>query len=341
VSVLWLLADQCFLAGCPGPFYPVTVSNGNQKQQSRPKEGARQPLPRDQSDPSSPPSVTVREAKARRSPSVPSQDEEDDTPSPCRDRSMSQPQELEPQRNERRTQPPASGSASPVELRAHRPTTGCTDAATQTDDLGRRPAGRRALELPRKKSLSTDHDAVVREIAEYRQSHPRRSADLHGISRELLRQCITTPLTVPSTCAKSESLESLIRADNVMTDSFRILEEEDVVARTCPKLRPASVLMQLVTCGSLSVKGHGDAGVVRTCKPRFPNLRFLPSPLISRTMMMGELDYLSENPRLMGMKLEEKEYFSGSLVETKKTQRDGPAERYSALKRSSSYNAER
>uniref|UniRef100_A0A804M269 SOSEKI DIX-like domain-containing protein n=1 Tax=Zea mays TaxID=4577 RepID=A0A804M269_MAIZE len=324
-----------------GPFYPVTVSNGNQKQQSRPKEGARQPLPRDQSDPSSPPSVTVREAKARRSPSVPSQDEEDDTPSPCRDRSMSQPQELEPQRNERRTQPPASGSASPVELRAHRPTTGCTDAATQTDDLGRRPAGRRALELPRKKSLSTDHDAVVREIAEYRQSHPRRSADLHGISRELLRQCITTPLTVPSTCAKSESLESLIRADNVMTDSFRILEEEDVVARTCPKLRPASVLMQLVTCGSLSVKGHGDAGVVRTCKPRFPNLRFLPSPLISRTMMMGELDYLSENPRLMGMKLEEKEYFSGSLVETKKTQRDGPAERYSALKRSSSYNAER
>ncbi|XP_066386331.1 protein SOSEKI 3-like [Miscanthus floridulus] len=316
-----------------GPFYPV--SNGNhQKQQSGPKEGARQPLPRDHSYPSSPPSVIVREAKARRSPSVPSQDE-DDTPSPCRDRSletMSQQSEA-PQKNER-TQLPVSGSASPVEFRVYKPT-GCMDAATQTDDLGRR-SGRRAPEL-RKKSLSTDHDAVVREITEYRQSHPRRSADLQGISRELLHQCIT-PLSIPSTRAKSESLESLIRADNV-TNSFRILEEEDIVVPTCPKLKPTNVLMQLITCGSLSVKDQENAGIVQTYKARFPNLKF-PSPLISRTMMMGELDYLSENPRLMGMRLEEKEYFSGSLIETK-MQRDVPAERYSALKRSSSYNAER
>jgi hypothetical protein len=119
---------------------------------------------------------------------------------------------------------------------------------------------------------------------------------------KLLRQCINTPLSVLSSCAKSKSLESLIRPDNVMTDSFRILGEEDVGARTCPKLRPVSVLMQLVTYGSLSVKDHGNAGVVQTCKPRFPNLRFLPSPLISRTMMMGELDCLSENPKLMGIK---------------------------------------
>jgi hypothetical protein len=61
-----------------------------------------------------------------------------------------------------------------------------------------------------------------------------------------------------------------------MTDNFRILEEEDVGVRTCPKLRPVSVLMQLVTCGSLSVKDHGNARVVRTCKPRFPNLSSSP-----------------------------------------------------------------
>ncbi|AQK62033.1 Pentatricopeptide repeat-containing protein mitochondrial [Zea mays] len=85
--------------------------------------------------------------------------------------------------------------------------------------------------------------------------------------------------------------------------SFRILKEEDVGARACLKLRPVSVLMQLITCGSLSVKDHGNAGVVQMCKPRFPNLRLLPSPLISRTMMMGELDCLSENPKLMGIKL--------------------------------------
>ncbi|XP_004982117.1 protein UPSTREAM OF FLC [Setaria italica] len=321
------LVDQ----SSPGQLYPV--SNGNHKQQSRLKEGARQPLPREHSYPSSPPSVIVREAKPRRSPSVPSQDE-DDTPSPCRDRSFgTMSPELEPRRNER-AQLSASGSASPAEFRVYKPT-GCMDAATQTDDLGRR-SGRRAPEM-RKKSLSTDHDAVVREITEYRQSHPRRSADLQGISRELLSQC-ATPLSIPSTRVKSESLESLIRADN-MTNSFRILEEEDIVVPTCPKLKPTNVLMQLITCGSLSVKDHENVGIVQAYKPRFPSLKF-PSPLISRTMMMGELDYLSENPRLMGMRLEDKEYFSGSLIETK-MQRDVPAERYSALKRSSSYNAER
>lgn len=263
---------------------------------------------------------------------MPSQDE-DDTPSPRRDRSFgTMSPELEPQRNGR-AQLPASGSVSPAEFSVYKPT-GCMDAATQTDDLGRR-SGRRAPEM-RKKSLSTDHDAAVREITEYRQSHPRRSADLQGISRELLSQC-ATPLSIPSTRAKSESLESLIRADN-MTNSFRILEE-DIVVPTCPKLKPTNVLMQLITCGSLSVKDHENVGIVQAYKPRFPNLKF-PSPLISRTMMMGELDYLSENPRLMGMRLEDKEYFSGSLIETK-MQRDVPAERYSALKRSSSYNAER
>nr|CAB3498934.1 unnamed protein product [Digitaria exilis] len=314
-----------------GQLFPVN-SNGNHRQQSRLKEGARQPVAREHSYPSSPPSVIVREAKPRRSPSVPSQDE-DNTPSPCRDGSLgTMSPELEPQRNER-TQLPASGSASPSEFRVYKPT-GCIDAATQTDDLGRR-SGRRAPEV-RKKSLSTDHDAVVREITEYRQSHPRRSADLQGISRELLSHC-ATPLSMTSTRGKSESLESLIRADNVK-NSFRILEEDDIVVPTCPKLKPTNVLMQLITCGSLSVKDNENIGIVQAYKPRFPNLKF-PSPLISRTMM-SELEYLSENPRIMGMKLEDKEYFSGSLIETK-MQRDIPAERYSTLKRSSSYNAER
>ncbi|XP_062212093.1 protein SOSEKI 3-like [Phragmites australis] len=311
-----------------GQFYHG--SNGNQKQQSKLKEGTRLPLPREPSYPTSPPSVIVRESKLRRSPYVLPRDE-DDTPSPCRDSSLgTMSPELEPQR----PQLPTSGSASPAEFRVYKPT-GCMDAATQTDDLGKR-SGRRAPET-RKKSLSTDHDAVVREITEYRQSHPCRSAELQGISRELLSQC-PTPLSIPSTRGKSESLESLIQADNVM-NSFRILEEDDIVVPTCPKLKPTNVLMQLITCGSLSVKDHENIGIVQAYKPRFPNLKF-PSPLISRTMMMGELDYLSENPRLMGMRLEEKEYFSGSLIETK-MQRDVPSERYSTLKRSSSYNAER
>ncbi|KAJ0020936.1 hypothetical protein Pint_32053 [Pistacia integerrima] len=52
-----------------------------------------------------------------------------------------------------------------------------------------------------------------------------------------------------------------------------------------------------------------------------------------------ELDCLSENPRLMGLRLEDKEYFSGSLIETKMIKEEG--DERNALKRSSSYNADR
>lgn len=305
-------------------------SNGNQKQQSRVREGnTRLPLSREASFSSSPPSVTVREAKPRRAPSVPSRDE-DDSPSPCRGTSS---ETMSPESEPQRT---VMSRVTPAEFRVFKPT-GLMDAATQTDDLRRRSA-RRVPEM-HKKSLSTDHDAVVRDVTEYRQqSHARRSAELQGISRDVMSHC-ATPLSMASTHGKSESLESLIRADNASTNSFRILEEDDIVVPTCPKLRPANVLMQLITCGSLSVKDHDSIGLVGAYKPRFPNLKF-PSPLISRSMMMGELDYLSENPRFIGTRMEDKEYFSGSIIETK-TQRDVPVERHSALKRSSSYNAER
>ncbi|XP_063948739.1 protein SOSEKI 3 isoform X2 [Daucus carota subsp. sativus] len=58
-----------------------------------------------------------------------------------------------------------------------------------------------------------------------------------------------------------------------------------------------------------------------------------PSPLFSTSVMFGDLDCLSENPRLMSQRMEDKEYFSGSLVETSM-----PKEGLPSLKRSSSYN---
>ncbi|KAF3453964.1 hypothetical protein FNV43_RR04406 [Rhamnella rubrinervis] len=53
--------------------------------------------------------------------------------------------------------------------------------------------------------------------------------------------------------------------------------------------------------------------------------------------MWGELDCLTEHPKLMGLRLEDKEHFSGSLIETKALKEDG----HTVLKRSSSYNADR
>eukprot|EP00262_Sarcandra_glabra_P000330 TRINITY_DN10392_c0_g2_i2.p1 TRINITY_DN10392_c0_g2~~TRINITY_DN10392_c0_g2_i2.p1 ORF type:complete len:111 (+),score=12.15 TRINITY_DN10392_c0_g2_i2:3-335(+) len=96
--------------------------------------------------------------------------------------------------------------------------------------------------------------------------------------------------------------------------------------------------MQLISCGSITVKDHHSFGLIPTYKPRFSHVKF-PSPLYSSSVMLGDLDCLSENPRLMGLRLEDKEYFSGSLIETKLHKED--VEGFPTLKRSNSYNADR
>ncbi|KAJ6715705.1 UPSTREAM OF FLC PROTEIN (DUF966) [Salix koriyanagi] len=139
-----------------------------------------------------------------------------------------------------------------------------------------------------------------------------------------------------SSGGKTETLESLIRADVNKINSFRILEEEDIRMPNNARLKASSMLMQLISCGSISVKDN-SFGLVPTYRPRFTHSKF-PSPLFSTSMMLGELDCLSENPRMMGLRLEEKEYFSGSLIETKMLKEgDG----HPSLKRSSSFNADR
>lgn len=138
-----------------------------------------------------------------------------------------------------------------------------------------------------------------------------------------------------SSSGKTETLESLIRADASRINSFRVLEEEEVLFHTGPKLRPTSVLMQLITCGAISVKDHQSFGLLPTYKPSFSHAK-LPSPMFST--MHGELDCLPDNPRLIGLRFDDKECFSGSLVETKK-HRVIAGEMAPTLRRSSSYNA--
>ncbi|XP_011032320.1 PREDICTED: protein UPSTREAM OF FLC [Populus euphratica] len=139
-----------------------------------------------------------------------------------------------------------------------------------------------------------------------------------------------------SSGGKTETLESLIRADVNKINSFRILEEEDIRMPNNARLKATNMLMQLISRGSISVKDH-SFGLVPTYRPRFSHSK-LPSPLFSTSMMLGKLDCLSENPRMMGLSSEEKEYFSRSLIETKMLKEgDG----HPSLKRSSSFNADR
>ncbi|XP_010243223.1 PREDICTED: protein UPSTREAM OF FLC [Nelumbo nucifera] len=206
---------------------------------------------------------------------------------------------------------------------------GSIDASTQTEESMKR---NRAQETCTR-GVSTDDGSSEPESNVNQQNQALKE------NSELCRDEISPPPSSSSTsssCGKIETLESLIRADASKINSFRILEEEEIRIPSNAKFKPANVLMQLISCGSISVKDH-SFGLIPTYRPRFSHSKF-PSPLFSTSVMLGELDCLSENPRLMSMRLEDKEYFSGSLIETK-TQKG--EEGLPVLKRSSSCNADR
>lgn len=201
---------------------------------------------------------------------------------------------------------------------------GLADAATQTEENG----GRHKTRETCTRGVSTD-DGLL---------EPQCQAPLVKENLEICRDAVSPPPSTSSplsSVGKTETLESLIRADASKMNSFRILEHEDI--RVPTRLKASNLLMQLISCGSISVKNH-SFGLIPSYKPRYSHSKF-PSPLFSTSIMLGELDCLAENPRLMGLRLEDKEYFSGSLVESKILKEEAGG--HNVLKRSSSYNAER
>ncbi|KAK9676612.1 hypothetical protein RND81_11G088500 [Saponaria officinalis] len=223
---------------------------------------------------------------------------------------------------------PWSASLSLTENKLDK-TEGATDASTQTDENVRKAKHKETCT----RGVSTDDETLDSECNEKCQvpSHsPKQNTDTR-------RDSASPPSSSASSArVKAETLESLIRSDVSKINSFRRLEEEDLRMPSNTKVKASSMLMQLISCGSISVKDHG-LGLISMYRPRFSDSKF-SSPLYSTSVMLGELDSLSDNSRLMGLRLEDKEYFSGSLVETKMAKREADGR---ALKRSSSNNAER
>ncbi|XVF20314.1 hypothetical protein REPUB_Repub11eG0187700 [Reevesia pubescens] len=210
---------------------------------------------------------------------------------------------------------------------------GLADASTQTEENTSRPKTRETCT----RGVSTDDGSLEPECNANFQSQVANPSVKDN--SEICGNSVSPPSTssASSSGGKTETLESLIRADASKINSFRILEEEDIRMPTNARLKGTSMLMQLISCGSISVKDH-SFGLVPTYRPRFSHSKF-SSPLFSTSIMLRELDCLSENPRLMGLRLEDKEYFSGSLIETKMLKEEGDG--HTTLKRSSSYNADR
>lgn len=207
---------------------------------------------------------------------------------------------------------------------------GLTDASTQTEEISSRAV---RTQDTRTRGVSTEGGSFEPESGKTPQNEVRRMKETSGICRDLVSPPPSTS-SASSSSGRINTLESLISSDARKFSSFRILEEEEFRMSSSTKFKPSNMLMQLISCGSISVKNH-SFDLIPTYKPKFSYSKFA-SPLFSTSSMVGEHDYLMENPRLMGMKLEDKEYFSTSLVETSM-----PEESVPALKRSSSYNAGR
>ncbi|RWR81678.1 protein UPSTREAM OF FLC [Cinnamomum micranthum f. kanehirae] len=178
------------------------------------------------------------------------------------------------------------------------------DASTQTDDKRRR-----------RKAIREEQERKQRE-----EIHENPTTELSG-----------EEISPPPSNSSPETLESLLmKADRgVVIGTIRAEEGEgDRTGNNhqSGKIRASTVLMQLISCGSVSVREDGFS-LISHYKGRLPRG--------GQNQEMESASTLSGG----GVKLEDKEYFSGSLIEMKKRSEGGGE--FQSLKRSSSYNADR
>jgi hypothetical protein len=116
-------------------------------------------------------------------------------------------------------------------------------------------------------------------------------------------------------------------------------EDGDPVAKESGPSRN-SVLLQLIACGGAAVAKSKSAQSLK--QPAVRKSDSLHKGVLCKSaVMVAEEDmirYMSENPRFGNLQSEEKEYFSGSIVEAV---REGRVVAEPVLKRSNSFNEER
>ncbi|KAI3865745.1 hypothetical protein MKX03_025491 [Papaver bracteatum] len=162
----------------------------------------------------------------------------------------------------------------------------------------------------------------------------------HEQTTELSRDEISPP---PSS-SSPETLESLIKADvriksNIISEPSSSSDIRNLTGNNHPsgRVKASAVLKQLISCGSFTVK-DGGGPEEESSNQGFSFIQHYRARLPHESSYHGAGND-SENPSCYSeMGLEDKEYFSGSLVEMKK---DDYTTTSSSLTRSSSYNADR
>lgn len=169
------------------------------------------------------------------------------------------------------------------------------DASTQTEDRGER----RELETMTHSASTSTGDGLACVI---QQNHDAPSND--SIKKNI------SPSRTPSSTSsgtKIDTLESLIRAEVNKFNSFRIIEEEEVIPMKM-KMKRTNALLQLLTCGSTLVKDHHSLGFIPTYKPRFLSMRL--GPTFPSSMTLRELDYVTGGSRVMRLGTERRTSFT-------------------------------
>ncbi|XP_062186767.1 protein SOSEKI 5-like [Phragmites australis] len=139
-----------------------------------------------------------------------------------------------------------------------------------------------------------------------------------AVAQDVLSRAETSP---PAASTSPETLEALIKADS------RVVAAVSGSGRA----RASTVLMQLISCGSVSVKGAHASLVM----PRAHHRSRPPRPQASAAVAAADIQAYRG-------KIVEDKYFSGSIVETaKRSPADDASQNLAVLRRSSSYNADR
>lgn len=208
------------------------------------------------------------------------------------------------------------------------------DASTQTEEKRRRKAAGDDINIDRREKV---------EEVEQQQSITELSKD---------------EISPPPSDSSPETLESLMKADGRLllgsSSSSQAVNQSEEANRTaggCPsgRMKASSVLMSLISCGSISfrecgattVKEHG-VSLVSSYRNRLPcggdqtvGRKLDGDDEEEKDDVMAEIESHASSS-FAKMALEDKEYFSGSLMIQTNKQDDFPT-----LKRSNSYNADR
>ncbi|WVZ68252.1 hypothetical protein U9M48_017212 [Paspalum notatum var. saurae] len=157
----------------------------------------------------------------------------------------------------------------------------------------------------------------------------RRSHQAPGAAQQVQEELSRAETSPPTASTSPETLEALIKGDG------RVVAAVSGSGRA----RASSVLMQLISCGSVSVR---DARASPVLPPRAHRQQQHHHHHHRARPPRPPASAASEVPCYRAKIVEDKEYFSGSIIETaKRSPADDASQDMAVLRRSSSYNAER